>query len=64
MKTTMKEFLGKKKNVIRNTIIGVTLTVVGVCLYNINQIDKKIDDVEYEIIDDVKIDNETLEEEA
>jgi hypothetical protein len=51
MKTTVKEFLGKRKKTIRNTIIGVTLTVTGVCLYSLNQMDKKIDIVDEDIVD-------------
>ena len=65
MKTTIKEFLGKRKKAIRNTIIGVTLTVTGVCLYNLNQMNKKIDDVDGEEIveeldtyDEIKIEDE------
>jgi len=50
MKTTIKEFWGKRKNVIRNTVIGVSLTVTGVCLYNMNRMNKKIDDVDGEEI--------------
>ena len=63
MKTTIKEFLGKKKNVIKNTIIGVTLTVTGVCLYNMNRMNKKIDDVDgEEIVKELEEGNEIQNE--
>ena len=62
MKTTIKEFWGNKKKVIRNTLIGVTLTVAGVCLYNTNRMNKKIDEVDEEII--YELDNEIQEDEA
>ena len=63
-KTTVKELLGKRKRAIRNTIIGVTLTVVGVCLYSFNQTDKKIDEIDGEEIVEELDTYKTLEEEA
>lgn len=65
MKTTIKEFLGKKKKVIRNTLIGVTLTVTGVVLYNVNRMNKKIDEIDEEIIvEELEEGNEIEESEA
>jgi len=65
MKTTIKEFLGKKKKVIRNTLIGVTLTVTGVVLYNVNRMNKKIDEIDEEIIvEELEESNEIEESEA
>lgn len=66
MKTTIKEFLGSKKKVIRNTLIGVTLTVTGVVLYNVNRMNKKIDtiDEEIEVVEELEESNEIEESEA
>lgn len=62
MKTTIKEFLVKRKKAIRNTIIGVTVTVTGVCLYNLNQMNKKIDSVDEEIVDELEGNDEIQNE--
>ena len=62
MKTTIKEFWGKKKVVIRNTLIGVTVTVTGVVLYNMNRMNKKIDTVDGEEIVEELNGNEEIDE--
>jgi len=62
MKTTIKEFWGKKKVVIRNTLIGVTVTVTGVVLYNMNRMNKKIDAVDGEEIVEELNGNEEIDE--